>query len=99
MENNKNNETQNRREFFKEAAKKALPIIGAVALFSNPVIAKAVESKVDYECSCSGCTSGCYTTCHGSCKGGCIGCKHTCHGSCVDGCIGCKNTCHGTAKK
>ncbi|MBR2771105.1 MAG: Cys-Xaa-Xaa-Xaa repeat radical SAM target protein [Bacteroidales bacterium] len=84
MENNKNNETQNRREFFKEAARKALPILGAVALMSNPLIAKVLEHKV----------TGCETNCSGSCKGTCAG---KCDGCCAEN--GCKGTCSGTCNK
>ena len=85
-----NNETQNRRQFFKEAAKKALPIIGAVALLGNPVIAKAMESETmgcKYECA-GACRKGCSTTCTGSCKNGCTSCSTTC-----------TNTCKNTNKK
>ncbi len=98
MEKNKNNETQNRREFFKEAAKKALPIIGAVALMSNPMIAKAVESE---SLGCNGlcrntCTQTCASNCRGGCKGRCEGgCKGRCEGSCKTGCY---NTCYGNSR-
>jgi len=33
-----NEEIQSRREFFKNAAKKALPILGAVALINMPIL-------------------------------------------------------------
>lgn len=105
-----NNETQNRRQFFKEAAKKALPIIGAVALMSNPVIAKAVESE-PMGCS-QGCTNGCaggcsrscQTTCSRGCRGGsetvgygCEGCRSLCMG-CTGGCSGsCSGSCSVTS--
>lgn len=107
MENNKNNGTQNRREFFKEAAKKALPIIGAVALLSNPVFAKVAESN-PMGCSTNACANGCAGGCHRSCqtncarncKGsshavgyGCDGCKGLCMGGCTGGCSG---TCSGS---
>lgn len=80
---NKNNETQNRREFFKEAAKKALPILGAVALMSNPLIAKALEHKI------TGCESNCSGSCQGKCEGCCAenGCKGGCHGTCNSTCL------------
>ena len=85
MENNKK-ETQNRREFFKEAAKKALPILGAIALLSNPVIANAMEKN-----ACDGCTGSCSYTCSGSCSGACSG---GCKGSCKGGCDAtCRNAC------
>ena len=40
-----NEELQSRREFFKKAAKGALPIIAAVALASAPAVAEAVNSN------------------------------------------------------
>ena len=101
MEKNKNNETQNRREFFKEAAKKALPIIGAVALMSNPVIAKAVESEplgCNYNCSggCNSCRGTCEYICQDDCSGSCKGgCKKSCRNSCPNSC---RNSCDGSCK-
>ena len=86
MENSENKNLQNRREFFREAAKKALPILGAVALLSNPVIAGAMESEP------VGC-NGCYDYCQKGCKSGCEGrCKDHCALSCSESC---RNTCRG----
>ena len=86
MENNKSNETQNRREFFKEAAKKALPIIGAVALMSNPVVARAIENEA------TGCNNGCTGSCNYTCSGTCVGaCSQQCQSSC-------KGTCSATCR-
>ncbi len=79
---NSNEELQSRREFFKKAAKNVLPFVAAVALASNPVVAKAVEEAP------MGC--GKYT-CSGGCKNGCTSCKYTCTG-------GCKNACMYTCK-
>ena len=99
MENSKNNETQNRRQFFKEAAKKTLPILGLVALMSNPMIAKAVEKDV------TNCNEGCYTSCSGTCSGNCKescrkGCKGNCVGSCKNRCdFSCKGECMRSSKK
>ena len=90
-----NEELQSRREFFKEAAKKALPVIGAIALASSPIIAQAAEKTVmscNYGCSNS-CSGGCSSSCIGSCKGGCTGCSLSCQGNCKGGCQGCSNTC------
>lgn len=110
MENNKNNETQNRREFFKEAAKKALPIFGAVALLSNPMIAKAVEKKTlgcqdcYYECgktcnnNCIGsCEGNCTASCQWNCSGKCdVGCEQACSDNCSTRCTGsCRSECGG----
>lgn len=86
---NKSKELQNRREFFKEAARKALPILGVVTLMSNPIISNAMQQEktgCDYGCSytCSGsCTSACTGGCSGGCTGGCTGCTGSCSGSCT----------------
>ena len=71
---NENEELQSRREFFKKAAKAALPVIGAVVVASIPTMkAKAQD---------------CYGTCYGSCYTGCqYGCKMTCEGGCRGTCI------------
>lgn len=81
MEKNKNNEElQSRREFFKKAAKSALPILGAVVLASAPGIANAAESAAEMGCStncnqrCSGCGTACFKGCSNGCSGGCTGC-------------------------
>lgn len=42
----KNEELQSRREFFKKAAKGALPILGAVVLASAPGLANAADILV-----------------------------------------------------
>ena len=91
---------QSRREFFKKAAKSALPILGAIVLAGSPVLAKAV-GKVPMGCNygCSGgcdgsCTWGCKNTCRGacegSCRGGCSGCSLSCRGGCEGTC---RNSC------
>ena len=79
MENKKerNEEIQSRREFFKKAAKGALPILGAVLLASSPIISKAVESEP------MGCSE---YNCHVGCKNACESCKYTCEGSCKGSC-------------
>jgi len=80
---NKNEELYSRRDFFKNAAKATLPIIGAVMLSANPAIAKTIEATgCDYTCKTS-----CQNDCYGSCK---YGCKTTCKGTCSGSC---KNTC------
>ncbi|MDE5783511.1 MAG: Cys-Xaa-Xaa-Xaa repeat radical SAM target protein [Prevotella sp.] len=68
----KNEELQNRREFFKNAAKGALPILGAIVLAGVPNVVKAAEDAP------MGCTGTCYT----GCKNGCRGCSTTCTGGC-----------------
>ena len=96
------NNLQNRRKFFKNAAKKALPILGVVALISNPVIAKAMETNPTsceknscYMLCNSGCTNLCRgctgcTSCSGYCEGTCLGCEGQC-----TGCTGCSINCYG----
>lgn len=85
----RNEEIQSRREFFKSAAKAALPILGAVVLASNPFIAKATEETLDCNGSCSWgcgrvCSTGCSNSCSGSCSGGCKGgCSSSCSGTCA----------------
>lgn len=96
----KNEELQSRREFFKKAAKGALPILGAVLLANVPIVSKAVEnnpSGCNYACSvgcgsgCTGmcsydCSSSCARLCN-SCQTGCQGgCKYTCTATCASGC-------------
>lgn len=88
MKNNKENEElQSRREFFKEAAKKALPIIGLIAFAKSPIIAQAT-TKVPMGCMDGSCSGGCKGTCDSTCKGGCTGCDGTCKGGCDGSCKG-----------
>lgn len=88
MSNKKQNEElQSRREFFKKAAKAALPVVGAVVLSSVPFVkAEAAKTGCNY-----GCLSSCSGTCFGGCQNGCQqgcynGCRNTCHGNCSGGC-------------
>ena len=85
MKHDKNEELQSRRQFFKKAAKGALPILGAIALAHMPLIAQASTG-----------TSGCTGTCTGACYGSCKGCSTTCTGTCSRACTGCSTTCSGT---
>ena len=79
MDNKKNEGLQSRREFFKSAAKAALPVIGAVALASLPIL------KVEAATGCYG--SGCLYECDGSCNDSCYGsCKGSCNAQCTYGC-------------
>ena len=88
--NEKNEELQSRREFFKRAAKGALPILGAIALASSPAIVKAAEETMDCNYSCSNsCRGTCYGRCSGSCGGACsYSCQNTCKGACQGRCSG-----------
>lgn len=88
----KQQELQSRRQFFKRAAKTALPILGAILLASTPLKTMASESGMaNGRCTaCSG--SNCGITCRGICRDGCDGrCEGTCLGSC-------KYTCSGGSK-
>ncbi len=98
MENKKERkeEIQSRREFFKKAAKGALPILGAVILASSPIISKAVEKES------MGCYNSCYNSCLDTCKGTCAtrcalqcsSCGTTCQKGCAASCNGgCKYSC------
>lgn len=95
-EKKKNEELKSRREFFKEAAKKALPVLGAIVLANAPIMSQAAEKEpMGCNGSCTGfCTGGCYTSCQGGCKGGCeVVCNSACVTTCKGGCQGCSNTC------
>lgn len=85
-ENKKNNELQSRRQFFKKAAKGALPILGAIAIAQMPLVTSASSSS---DCNCYG---GCRGTCYDACKGSC---GTTCSGKCIGKCDGtCMNSCY-----
>lgn len=84
----KNEELQSRREFFKRAAKGALPILGAIVLAGTPILAQATESS---PLGCNGycaqhCSAGCASTCSGRCEGTCKGCTGTCENACARTC-------------
>ena len=73
--NGKNEELQSRREFFKKAAKGALPILGAIVLANAPAIVNAAgESPM----GCRGCAS----YCTGGCSGSCVSCVGSCNNKC-----------------
>lgn len=95
MKNKKNNEElQSRRQFFKQAAKGALPIIAATVLASAPAIVKAAGVSGCQNCY-KGCVGGC-TACT-SCTS-CTGCSGSCYLSCTC-CQGtCRDTCGGSAR-
>lgn len=80
----KNEELQSRREFFKQAAKAALPVVGAAIMASVPF----VQSEAATGCYGGGCTNIC-SGCTGTCTGACTGaCARSCSGSCYGGCKG-----------
>lgn len=103
MSNKKENEElQSRREFFKKAAKAALPVVGAVVLASLPIVKSEAATGCDDGGCYGGCSDGCYGGCQGSCSGGCkngckSSCKEVCTGRCLSDCdISCKDGCYIT---
>ena len=83
MENGENKDLQGRREFFKEAARKALPLF-AVALLGTSVFSSCSKENIGCGNSCSG---SCSKSCSGDCDGGCSGdCDNSCHDACMYGC-------------
>lgn len=96
--NNKNKEIQSRREFFKNAARKSLPIVAAAMLANTPIITKATAIPMGCNDACyQGCSWGCTGGCKGDCEGSCYhGCRGGCKGSCENSCQNtCRNTCKG----
>lgn len=93
MKENKKEELQSRRSFFKNAAKAALPILGAVVLAHMPIVSEAHGVA-------TGCSKGCYTGCYNTCKGGCgDGCGSTCSGKCIGSCRAtCMDSCYKGGK-
>lgn len=79
------NELKNRREFFKEAAKKTLPILGMAVLAT--VAPTALQScKKTNNCP-DVCTNACQITCQTTCVGECkTSCTKTCLSDCYNGC-------------
>ncbi|MDE5791657.1 MAG: Cys-Xaa-Xaa-Xaa repeat radical SAM target protein [Muribaculaceae bacterium] len=80
MKDKRNEELQSRRQFFKKAAKSALPILGAIAIANMPMIAKAAQADRCY--AGYACSGGCSGDCKGSCKYGCSSCSGGCKGTC-----------------
>lgn len=94
-EKNKREEIQSRREFFKKAAKAALPVVGAAILSSVPFMNAEATPSECYLSACSGtCTGTCSGLCTTSCQGGCANhacqtdCMYSCSGGCDGGCFG-----------
>lgn len=77
MERNKKNEgLQSRREFFKKAAKDALPILGMVVLASASGVLNAATDPMG--CSSSSCSRGCADVCTAVCA---TTCNRSCYHS------------------
>ncbi len=96
MSNKKQNEElQSRREFFKKAAKAALPVVGAVVMASMPNVLQAAKTGCDYNCSGS-CSRGCQGSCEAYCKDDCKNtCQWSCSGQCYNSCKGGASPDHG----
>ena len=78
----KKEEVQSRRDFFKNAAKMALPFLAGVIIGGSPSIYNAV-TKVPTGCMDGSCSGGCKGSgCEGKCFGGCEGCRGTCENGC-----------------
>mgnify|MGYP005754251811 CR=1 FL=1 len=80
---NSSEELQSRREFFKKAAKAALPVVGAVVLSSLPILKSEAAP------------TGCMSLCSDGCTDRCSGCTGSCSGSCNTSCYGsCQMSCN-----
>ncbi len=78
----KNAEVQSRRDFFKKAAKTALPILG-IAVFGPSLLTSCDPDDDDSD----GSSSGCGNSCSGSCDDGCSNnCDSLCGGDCWSYC-------------
>lgn len=97
----KNNvELQTRREFFKGAVTKVIPIIAGMTIACTPIV-KAAQARNN----CSTCGHSCYSNCMDSCEGSCYrncgsgcvsSCFKNCESSCTARCTGnCKGDCMG----
>ena len=99
---NPNEELQSRREFFKKAAKAALPVVGAVVLSSLPILKSEAAPTGCYSGSCEGWCTG---SCAGGCGNGCgqnacmYSCNNTCDRACAGKCVGyCTGSCYSTCQ-
>lgn len=104
-------ELHSRREFFKKAAKRTLPVFGFIVFGGSFTACRDPKEDVleeDPEKEDPGCKD-CSASCTGTTKGGssCTGCGSTCTSTCTgtsksSTCTGCGSTCssgcEGTAK-
>ena len=90
--NEKNEELQSRREFFKNAAKGALPIL-AFSVLGSSFLTSCGEDDKKSSSSSSSSSSDCGKSCKGGCDSSCSG---SCDEDCTDICaFGCSGTCDG----
>lgn len=81
---------QSRREFFKEASEKALPILGMALLTSTPLLNSCTKDPEPSECN--GCSNNCEGT---STSSGCSSCSNNCQNSSTNsGCSNCSSGCN-----
>ena len=94
MKKNRKEEIQSRREFFKNAAKAALPMLGVALLASNPIVAKAAETQMGCTTCYGTCVGHCRSACGSVCTTNCMGsCRDSCYPSCEGSCTSCRGTC------
>lgn len=114
MKKGGNEELYSRREFFKKAAKGALPILAIGLGFSSCGTGGFDELLEDWKeepgkntnngdgtsTGCTDCSGGCSSSCKGGCKSSCgTECSTNCKNSCLNGCdVTCKSTCKGGCK-
>lgn len=84
---------QSRREFFKEASEKALPILGMALLSSTPILNSCTKDPDPSECN------GCSNNCEGnSTSTSCSSCSNNCqNNSTSTGCSSCSNNCQNSS--
>lgn len=82
MKKEKNEELQSRREFFKKAAKGALPILGVMVLGPTVLTSCSKDDDEGSDSCKNGCSGSCSDTCSGNCFGGCTDQCHGCGGAC-----------------
>lgn len=93
---------ESRREFFKNAAKKALPIL-AISLLGPSVLSSCGEDEPDDPSGSGGGSKRCGGMCSANCRNECRGnaayapasCKSGCKGACLSTC---KTSCYHTSK-
>ena len=92
----RNSEIQTRREFFKQAAKGVLPILGLTIL--GPSVLSSCSKDDDEGGGCSHCRGNCSKTCGNVCKGT-VARSSSCKSNCTSMCIStCRGECYKSAK-
>lgn len=81
-----------RRDFFRKAKSKAIPIL-AIAFASLPLLKVTAKAKAPSGCYMGTCMGTCFTACVMSCTGSCL---NACYTSCVSQCaMMCNGNCRG----